>query len=195
MLKTFNVRAMYVEIHNMLKTHTMPLLHTCHPKAQVADDAWRSPWPPCTKHFFKPLAEDNEAFENATTTLAALEAQNLSAPLPEFAPGFSVIMWFGAGAGENLFVKLKGLIADLINMLRAKALFDANRAVHDADHHQDVQCARHQRGGVPFHASCRTTGTVVYVGGDALDTEPIYDASLVFVVLLLKFVGRYLSSS
>ena len=60
------------------------------------------------------------------TVVRRLAKQEHSAALAQLASRISAIMKFGAGAGEDPFVKVKGLITDLINRLQAEASSEAS---------------------------------------------------------------------
>merc|ERR1712064_21522 len=63
---------------------------------------------------------DLKGFE-VVTLVRRLAKEEHSAALAQLASRISAIMKFGAGAGDDPFVKVKGLITDLINRLQAEA--------------------------------------------------------------------------
>ena len=67
---------------------------------------------------------DLKGFE-MVTTVRRLAEQERSTALAQLASRISAIMKFGAGAGDDPFVK--GLITDLINRLQAEASFETNQ--------------------------------------------------------------------
>ena len=64
---------------------------------------------------------DLKGFE-VVTMVRRLAKEEHSAALAKLASRISAIMKFGAGAGDDPFVKVKGLITDLINRLQAEGL-------------------------------------------------------------------------
>ena len=61
------------------------------------------------------------------TAVSRLAEQEHSAALAQLGSRISAIMKFGAGADDDPFVKVKDLVMELISMLQAKALSEANQ--------------------------------------------------------------------
>ena len=96
---------------------------------------------------------DLKGFE-VVTMVRRLAKQEHSAALAQLASRISAIMKFGAGSGDDPFVKVKGLITDLINRLQAEASSEASHKSYcDEETSKATEKKEDLEGDVAKHSS------------------------------------------